>query len=87
MDPQHCKARRATKPAVDLSSLGKAIIVLGLGLCACGLLIVAAGKGWFPRLPGDISFEIGGVRVLVPIVTSIAVSVILTIVANLIAKR
>jgi hypothetical protein len=72
---------------VDLPSFGKVIVVLGLGLCAFGLLVIAVGKGWFPRLPGDISFQVGGVRVLVPIVTSIALSVILTIVLNLIAKR
>jgi hypothetical protein len=73
--------------AVDLSSLGKIIVLLGLGLVAFGLLVVAAGKGIIPRLPGDISFQVGGVRVLFPIVTSIVLSVVLTVVISLISRR
>jgi hypothetical protein len=72
---------------VDLSSIGKLIVFFGLGLIVFGLLIIAAGKGIIPRLPGDISFQVGGVRVFLPIATSIVLSVILTVVISLFSRR
>ena len=39
------------------------------------------------RLPGDLSFEWGGARVYMPLATSILLSVVLTIILNLLLRR
>ena len=48
-------------------------------LAVVGGLFVLMGKGVLPRVPGDLSFGKGNVRVFVPIGTSILVSIVLTI--------
>jgi hypothetical protein len=39
------------------------------------------------RLPGDLSFERGGVKIYFPLATSIILSVILTMILNLWLRR
>jgi hypothetical protein len=72
---------------VDLSGLGKLLLVVGLAIAAVGGLLFLAGKGILPKLPGDFSFGRGGVRVFVPLGTSILVSIVLTLVLNLFFRR
>ena len=62
---------------------GLVLIMLGLALVVIGLLVGWGGFGWFGRLPGDIRIERESVRVYIPIVSMIVVSVILTLVFNL----
>jgi hypothetical protein len=71
---------------VDLSALGKTVLFFGLGLSVVGLLLLAAGKGIFPHLPGDLSFKVGQVRFFFPIATSILLSIVLTVVLNLLRR-
>ena len=52
-----------------------------------GVLLLLSGKGLLPHLPGDFSFGRGNVRVFIPIGTSIVVSIILTVVLNLLFRR
>jgi hypothetical protein len=72
---------------MDLSALGKLVILVGLGVCLLGAMLIVIGKGWFPHLPGDLSFRLGNVRVFFPLATSIVLSILLTVVLNLIARR
>ncbi len=72
---------------MDLSSLGRAILVVGLGLAALGLAFIVAGALGLGRLPGDLSFGKGNVRVYVPLATSLLLSAIATVVLNLIFRR
>ena len=69
--------------------LAKLFIVGGLALVAVGLALrFAPGLlSWFGRLPGDISIERDGVRVFVPITSMIIVSLVLTLVVNLLLRR
>jgi hypothetical protein len=64
--------------------VGKLLIVLGLAIAAIGLLLhVAPGAfRWVGRLPGDIRTD----HVSFPIVTCIAISIILTVLLNLAAR-
>jgi hypothetical protein len=66
-------------------SMGKLLIVMGVALVLLGLLITAMGR--LPRLPGDIVIERPTVRVYVPIATMILVSVVLTIILNVLVRR
>ncbi len=44
-----------------------------------GLLIYTGALSWFGRLPGDIRYESEHVRVYVPIVSMLLVSVVLSL--------
>ena len=72
---------------MDLAALGKLVLALGLGIALLGGLLLLIGKGIAPRLPGDLSFSVGNVRVFFPIATSIILSVLLTVVLNLLMRR
>jgi uncharacterized membrane protein YidH (DUF202 family) len=72
---------------MDLSGMGKFLMVAGIVLVAMGLLFVLTGKGLIPRLPGDLRFGKGNTRVYIPLGTSIVLSVVLTVVLNLLFRR
>ena len=58
--------------------LGIALAIAGGGLLVIGLLLWSGALGWFGRLPGDLRFERDGVRVYVPLVSMIVVSIVLS---------
>ncbi|HWE87683.1 MAG TPA: DUF2905 domain-containing protein [Terracidiphilus sp.] len=68
--------------------IGKALVGLGLLLLAVGAGLVVAGRmGWpLGRLPGDFAWKGKHVTVFFPLGTSIAVSVVLTVVFWLLMK-
>jgi hypothetical protein len=75
----------------DLSGAGRFLLVTGLVLTAVGALLILApripGFDRLGRLPGDFVLERGPVTIFVPIVSSLVISVLLTIVLNLILRR
>jgi hypothetical protein len=73
--------------SVDLSGLGRTFLVFAVVLALVGGLLLLMGKGVLPRIPGDFSFGKGNVRVFVPIGTSILVSIVLTILLNLLLRK
>jgi len=68
------------------SSLGPALVGLGLVLVVVGLIAWAGGLSWFGRLPGDIRIERPGVRFYAPIVSMLLVSLVASVVLGL-ARR
>lgn len=58
----------------------KLLIALGLALIAAGLLWALGERLGLGRLPGDIMFERGNLRVYIPLATSLLVSVALSVV-------
>lgn len=63
-----------------LSSLGKILIFLGLGIVVLGLLLTFAGRiPFIGRLPGDIVYRKGNFTFYFPLATSILLSIILTL--------
>ncbi|MEK4033083.1 DUF2905 domain-containing protein [Methylocystis sp. IM3] len=56
----------------------KLLIVIGLALVALGLLWPLAERAGLGRLPGDIVFERGNLRVYIPLATSLLVSLALS---------
>lgn len=67
-------------------SAGSAIVVLGLVLVVIGVLVWAGAFGWFGRLPGDIRTKTESTRVFIPITSMIVVSVVATVVLNLVTR-
>ena len=68
--------------------MGRWLIVSGLLLVAIGLVLHFAPwlLNWFGRLPGDIHVQSGRTRVFIPITTMVLVSLLLTIVLNLLRR-
>lgn len=67
-------------------SLGLLVAFAGVAIVVIGLLIAVGALGWFGRLPGDIRFEGENTRVYVPIVSMVVVSLVLTLVLNVIRR-
>jgi len=69
-------------------SLARILVVLGLVLLVAGGLLYLAGRWQLPlgRLPGDIRIERENFTCLFPIATMILLSVVLTIVLNLVVR-
>lgn len=71
---------------MDNRSLGLVVVALGAAVVAAGLLIMTGGLGWFGRLPGDVRVESGNVRVYVPIVSMLLVSIVLSLLVALVRR-
>lgn len=67
--------------------LGRSLIVIGVVVALIGVAVVLGQKLGLGRLPGDISIERKGYSLHFPLVTSILISVVLTVLANLFLNR
>jgi len=68
--------------------VGRWLIVAGLVLVALGTVLHYAPwlLGWFGKLPGDIDIQSGRTRVFVPITSMILVSIVVTVLGNLLRR-
>ena len=68
--------------------LGKILLIAGLLIAAAGAVLMLAPKiPWLGRLPGDIHLRGKNWSFHFPIVTSIVVSIVLTILFNLFSRK
>lgn len=72
---------------MDLSSVGRFFLIAAVVLAVLGVILILAGRGLIPRLPGDIAIERESFRIYIPLGTSILVSVVLTLLLNLFFRR
>jgi hypothetical protein len=72
---------------VDNGTVGRVLLALGLLVAVVGLLMALGVRIPFGKLPGDISGSSGGVSWFVPLGTSLLVSVVLTVVINLVLRH
>ena len=66
-----------------MSQLGKALLVLGAVLMLVGGVVLAAERLGLGRLPGDLSWHGKHGSLHVPLLTSLLISVVLTVLLNL----
>lgn len=68
--------------------IGLVLLVAGLVLIATSVLLPRVGGylRWFGRLPGDINIEREGLTVRIPVATSILVSLVLTVLLNVLRR-
>jgi len=73
---------------VHLNYIGKMLITIGTVLIVVGVLMILFGKTGFPfgRLPGDIIIRKKNVVVYFPLVTSLILSVLISLILFLISK-
>ena len=70
---------------VDL--IGKALLMAGGLLVLLGLLFIGlSGLPGLGRLPGDRVFHLGSATIHFPIVTMLLVSIVLTVILNLVIR-
>jgi hypothetical protein len=70
-----------------LEGLGRTLMLIGGGLLVLGLVIFLASKiPGLGRLPGDILIERDNLKVYIPLGTMILVSVVVTLILNLLAR-
>jgi len=60
--------------------MAKTLIIIGVIFIAIGLAWWARERLGLGRLPGDIVIERGGVRIYIPLMTSLIISVVLSLV-------
>jgi len=67
--------------------VGKVLVYAGLFLLLLGALLLYFPKlfAWFGHLPGDIRIEREGLRVYLPLASGLVVSLLLTLLLNLLA--
>jgi hypothetical protein len=72
----------------DVSTLGKWIILLGLGLAVIGGLVWLAGRVGLPlgRLPGDINYHSGNISFYFPCASGLLISIVLTVLLNIVVR-
>ena len=68
------------------ASPGPLLIALGVGLILIGLLFWSGSMSWFGRLPGDIRIERESVRIYVPIVSMLLVSIVVSLVLYVVRR-
>lgn len=70
-----------------MGDIGRLLIGIGVVLIVIGAVLAFAGKvPWLGRLPGDILIERENVRIFIPIGTMLLLSLVLTVIANLVAR-
>jgi hypothetical protein len=68
------------------SSAGPLLVTAGLGLVLLGLLAWTGALSWFGRLPGDIRIERDTVRVYIPFMSMLVVSIVLNLLFYLVRR-
>ena len=70
-----------------VSQLGRFLIIAGVVLAAVGGLMLLADRVGLGRLPGDLIWRRKNTTIYFPIATSLLVSVVLTLLLNLLLRR
>lgn len=71
-----------------MQSLGKFLVITGTAITLAGVFLWAGGR-FFPmlgKLPGDIVISRKNLTIFLPFTTMIIISLVLTVVANLLSK-
>jgi hypothetical protein len=77
----------------DWTQIGKLLLLMGIGLALLGGALIVGAKliadeklSWLGRLPGDIRIERKGFSCYLPLATSIFISLLLTLILNVIVR-
>lgn len=67
-----------------MADVGRVVLVFGVVLVAIGGALMLFGR---LHLPGDFTFRSGGATIYVPLATSIVLSIVATVVLNLVLRQ
>ena len=66
--------------------LGQLIVAIGLALVVVGLVAMRGWLGWFGHLPGDVRVERENVRLYVPIVSMLLISLLFSVLSYVLRR-
>ena len=66
--------------------LGQLIVLLGLIMIVVGLVAMRGWLGWFGHLPGDVRVERQNVRVYVPIISMLLISIVFSVLSYVLRR-
>lgn len=71
-----------------MTELGRILIIIGLVIAFAGVLILIAVRffPWLGNLPGDVRIETENFKLYLPLATMLAVSILATILLNIIIR-
>ena len=70
-----------------MESIGRGFVLMGIVMVVVGFVLsTAPGIPWLGKLPGDLRFDWSGVRVYLPLTTSVLLSVALSVLLRLFSK-
>ncbi|EUA15055.1 hypothetical protein I546_1574 [Mycobacterium kansasii 732] len=64
-------------------NVGPFLVVAGIIIAVLGVLTWVGGLWWVGRLPGDIRIERGNVRIYIPVVSMLVISIVGSIVLTI----
>jgi hypothetical protein len=67
--------------------IGRTLVILGLVIAAVGALVWLLGGLGLGRLPGDLHWRRGDTEIYVPLASSLLLSLVATLVLNLLFSR
>jgi len=70
-----------------MNELGKIFLIIGIVMISLGIFIIFLPKIGFFKLPGDIYYKKNNFTFYFPITTSIIISLILTLLLNLLKRN
>jgi hypothetical protein len=68
------------------SSTGVVLLIVAAVLAVLGLVVMTGALSWFGRLPGDVHLSGKHVTFFAPVVSMLLLSVVLSVVVNLINR-
>ncbi len=73
----------------DFYRLALWFVLIAAGLALAGFLLSFGSRhlGWFGRLPGDIRIDGENYTIRIPLVSGLLLSLLITLIANLIRRR
>ena len=71
---------------VNMNSFGKLFVIIGLFMIVLGGILILGERFGFGKLPGDIFIERENFTFFFPIVSSLIISLILTLLLNIFRK-
>lgn len=72
---------------MDAGLVGRVLLGVGIAVALIGAFLMLGGRLPFGRLPGDISVQGQGGGFYFPIISCIIISLVLTVVLNVIIRR
>ncbi len=72
---------------MDTSTVGRLLLATGLAIALVGGFLALGGRLPFGRLPGDISLQGQSGGFFFPVVSCVVISIVLTVVINIVIRR
>ena len=66
--------------------LGQLIVAVGLILVVLGLMAMRGWLGWFGHLPGDVRVDRENMRMYVPVISMLLISILLSVLSYVIRR-